>query len=158
MPVSKYFGGHGDEVMSNMTQRYGAKKGKSVFYATANKRNAIPSHGIPEDTPELGPRTRGRGDGISEQAGEQHAHIYEERAKPRPGNPPFGPMTPGGAGSKQAHVYEERAKPRPGQPPFGPMTPGGKGIESSLRGDGTTNPYGWARGLMPNNAKICKGM
>ena len=38
MPVSGYFGGHGSEVMSNMKKQYGDKKGKSVFYATANKR------------------------------------------------------------------------------------------------------------------------
>jgi hypothetical protein len=42
MPVSKYFKGHGDEVMSNMTKEYGAKKGKQVFYATANKKGEKP--------------------------------------------------------------------------------------------------------------------
>lgn len=45
MPIGKYFGGHGREVMSNMQSEYGAKKGKSVFYATANKRNQNPSPG-----------------------------------------------------------------------------------------------------------------
>ena len=29
--------------MSNMTKEYGAKKGKSVFYATANAKNMNPS-------------------------------------------------------------------------------------------------------------------
>jgi hypothetical protein len=38
MPISKYYGGHGTEVMSNMTKEYGAKKGKQVFYATQNKQ------------------------------------------------------------------------------------------------------------------------
>ena len=38
MPISRYFKGHGEEVMSNMTKEYGAKKGKQVFYATANKK------------------------------------------------------------------------------------------------------------------------
>jgi len=38
MPVSAYYGGHGKKVMRDMKERYGAKKGKSVFYATANKR------------------------------------------------------------------------------------------------------------------------
>jgi hypothetical protein len=38
MPISKYYKGHGEEVMSNMKKQYGEKKGKSVFYATANKR------------------------------------------------------------------------------------------------------------------------
>ena len=38
MPLSKYFGGHGKEVMSSMMKKHGGKKGKSIFYATANKR------------------------------------------------------------------------------------------------------------------------
>ena len=37
MPIGKYYKGHGQEVMANMTKEYGAKKGKQVFYATANK-------------------------------------------------------------------------------------------------------------------------
>ena len=41
MPVDKYYKGHGSEVMSDMTKRYGEKKGKSVFYATANKKPAM---------------------------------------------------------------------------------------------------------------------
>lgn len=42
MPVNKYFKGHGSEVMSNMKQEYGGKKGESIFYATANKRGMKP--------------------------------------------------------------------------------------------------------------------
>ena len=41
MPLSKYYSGHGSEVMQKMqkmTKKYGKKKAKSVFYATANKR------------------------------------------------------------------------------------------------------------------------
>ena len=38
MPISKYYGGHGKEVMDEMTKRYGKDKGKQVFYATENKR------------------------------------------------------------------------------------------------------------------------
>ena len=38
MPLSKYFGGHGEKVMRNMKSHYGEEKGESVFYATANKR------------------------------------------------------------------------------------------------------------------------
>ena len=38
MPLSRYFKGHGQEVMDNMQDEYGDKKGKSVFYATLNKR------------------------------------------------------------------------------------------------------------------------
>ena len=39
MPISKYFKGHGEEVMADMVRKHGAKKGKQIFYATANKRN-----------------------------------------------------------------------------------------------------------------------
>lgn len=38
MPLSKHYGGHGEEVMANMMKEYGAEKGKSVFYATENKK------------------------------------------------------------------------------------------------------------------------
>lgn len=38
MPISEYYGGHGNEVMGNMQREYGSKEGKRVFYATANKR------------------------------------------------------------------------------------------------------------------------
>lgn len=38
MPVSKYFKGKGAKVMKDMIKRYGKKKGKRVFYATANKQ------------------------------------------------------------------------------------------------------------------------
>ena len=42
MPVEKYFKGSGKEVMKDMKERYGSDKGKSVFYATANKQNMNP--------------------------------------------------------------------------------------------------------------------
>lgn len=38
MPLSEYFKGKGDKVMSSMKDEYGDKKGKQVFYATANKK------------------------------------------------------------------------------------------------------------------------
>lgn len=38
MPIAKYYGGHGEEVMADMKSRYGEEKGESVFYATENKR------------------------------------------------------------------------------------------------------------------------
>jgi hypothetical protein len=37
MPLNKYFKGKGEKVMKNMKEKYGEKKGKQVFYATANK-------------------------------------------------------------------------------------------------------------------------
>lgn len=44
MPIAEYFKGKGDKVMSSMKKEYGDKKGKSVFYATANKMDIGPSH------------------------------------------------------------------------------------------------------------------
>ena len=38
MPVEEYYKGSGSKVMKSMKKRYGEKKGKQVFYATANKR------------------------------------------------------------------------------------------------------------------------
>jgi hypothetical protein len=43
MPISRYFKGSGEQVMSDMTERYGPEKGKQVFYATANKRGQTPA-------------------------------------------------------------------------------------------------------------------
>ena len=42
MPIDKYFKGSGDDVMSSMQKQYGDKKGKSVFYATAQKTGMKP--------------------------------------------------------------------------------------------------------------------
>lgn len=39
MPISKYFGGHGEEVMRNMRKQYG-DRAERVFYATSNKRKS----------------------------------------------------------------------------------------------------------------------
>jgi hypothetical protein len=44
MPIGKYFKGAGDKVMSDMKSRYGADKGKQVFYATANKNGQKPGN------------------------------------------------------------------------------------------------------------------
>jgi len=38
MPLSKYFSGRGEKVMSNMKKQYGPEKAKVVFYATVNKK------------------------------------------------------------------------------------------------------------------------
>lgn len=43
MPLSKYFGGHGAQVMADMQKKNGEKDGKSEFYATANKQDQAPS-------------------------------------------------------------------------------------------------------------------
>lgn len=61
MPQSEYYGGHGSEVMKKMKQRYGEKKGKSVFYATANKRGMKPGggqHKAPSSFKELAKKGR----------------------------------------------------------------------------------------------------
>ena len=44
MPVSGYYGGHGEEVMRSMRKKYG-KRAKEVFYRTANARGQNPSKG-----------------------------------------------------------------------------------------------------------------
>ncbi len=45
MPLSKYFKGKGEKVMSSMKSEYGDKKGEQVFYATVNKHKSMgPSH------------------------------------------------------------------------------------------------------------------
>lgn len=41
-PISKYFKGKGEKVMSAMQKQYGEKKAKQVFYATANKNKKSP--------------------------------------------------------------------------------------------------------------------
>ena len=46
MPISGYYGGSGEKVMANMTKEYGAKKGKQVFYATANKLKKKSKHAL----------------------------------------------------------------------------------------------------------------
>ena len=42
MPISKYYGGSGEKVMSSMKKQYGEEKGERVFYATANKQKQNP--------------------------------------------------------------------------------------------------------------------
>lgn len=42
MPISDYFQGSGRRVMRSMRKKYGAKKGKQVFYATTNKKKSKP--------------------------------------------------------------------------------------------------------------------
>lgn len=68
MPVSKYFKGSGDKVLSSMKKQYGDKKGESVFYATANKTGMKPGTAEnvkPPKPPSVGkshkPSTRKRG-------------------------------------------------------------------------------------------------
>jgi hypothetical protein len=42
VPVSAYFKGHGSAVLADMIRRHGKKRGKEIFYATANKRGMTP--------------------------------------------------------------------------------------------------------------------
>ena len=39
MPIAEYYKGSGEKVMASMKKKYGEKKGKSVFYATAKKKD-----------------------------------------------------------------------------------------------------------------------
>ena len=41
MPLDKYYGGKGKQVMKSMKKTYGKEKGKEVFYATANKQKGV---------------------------------------------------------------------------------------------------------------------
>lgn len=45
MPLDKYFGGHGRQVMAELKKKHGAKAGERIFYATANKRTQKPKRG-----------------------------------------------------------------------------------------------------------------
>jgi hypothetical protein len=40
MPISKYYGGHGEKVARAMKAKYG-EDWKRVFYATENKRKSV---------------------------------------------------------------------------------------------------------------------
>jgi hypothetical protein len=42
MPVSGYFDGKGEKVLRDMIRRYGEKKGRQVFYATAEAKGKKP--------------------------------------------------------------------------------------------------------------------
>ena len=53
MPIGKYFKGNGEEVMASMTKAYGAKKGKRVFYATANKKGLTADSAPPATPPAI---------------------------------------------------------------------------------------------------------
>lgn len=68
MPVSGYYKGDGNEVMAGMVKRYGAKKGKQIFYATANKKKLTPpkkAHGRPKGRLKKKHRPPGKSDGES---------------------------------------------------------------------------------------------
>lgn len=45
VPLSGYFGGHGESVMKDMMSKHGSEMGKRMFYATANKKGMVPKKG-----------------------------------------------------------------------------------------------------------------
>lgn len=64
MPYSSYFKGKGRKVMSKMKDQYGDKKGKEVFYGTANKQGQTPDDNDADDKSKrktLGQRIADRG-------------------------------------------------------------------------------------------------
>ncbi len=101
MPVSAYYKGHGDEVMDNMT---GPKKGKSVFYATANKKGVKPMFdGGVVDTDD------------QELSEEEQQRLRDLRsAAPPPPPPPTAPPPSGGPGPMPM-----MAQPSPPPPTLG---------------------------------------
>lgn len=46
MPLNKYFKGKGEQVQKSMKKKYGNKKGKQIFYATAKKQGMEPSDNL----------------------------------------------------------------------------------------------------------------
>lgn len=42
MPIDGYYSGDGTKVLASMKKTYGRKKGKEVFYATAEKKGLKP--------------------------------------------------------------------------------------------------------------------
>ena len=46
MPLSEYFKGDGRKVLADFVRRYGEKRGKRLFYATANKRGLAPKRKV----------------------------------------------------------------------------------------------------------------
>lgn len=59
MPLSKYYGGHGEKVMANMKKEYGEEKGERVFYATSNKKKKHEkSESKKEEKVESGPSSK----------------------------------------------------------------------------------------------------
>lgn len=64
MPISKYFSGHGREVMSDMKDKHGDEAGEREFYATANARNQTPDK----------KKTRSTGKGLSARVMEKHGN------------------------------------------------------------------------------------
>jgi len=49
MPLGEYFKGKGRKVLESMKKKYGEKKGKSVFYATAKTKKMEPKDKKKED-------------------------------------------------------------------------------------------------------------
>jgi len=66
MPINKYFEGHGSQVMDSMRRAHPEKPEKdvkSMFYATANSRNASPGQKVTGP-----PKKRGVGARVLEMA------------------------------------------------------------------------------------------
>jgi len=76
MPISEYFKGRGRKVLQAMKDKYGEKKGESVFHATAKKQDMEPGEkGNTEKEKKENPR--------SERAKEAIATARERQAEKR---------------------------------------------------------------------------
>ena len=60
-PIGKYFKGKGQQVMADMQNRYGEKKGESVFHATANKNPDMKPAGAAPKRKSIGQRIAEKG-------------------------------------------------------------------------------------------------
>lgn len=58
MPLDGYYEGDGEKVMKSMTKSYGEKKGKSVFYVTANKMKNEGKKGMKPPVRKKNPRKK----------------------------------------------------------------------------------------------------
>lgn len=67
----------GEKIMKNMQEEYGPKKGKEVFYASANKGTIAGVHDVTEPKPATGPMSTsgpvGRSEGLPKTAQQSEA-------------------------------------------------------------------------------------
>src|SRR5579859_2345078 len=100
MPVSAYYKGSGNKVMDSMTSRYGDKKGKQVFYATAQKQGLKPAFAgdtasPDEEDDQAGPMPNPLPpQGTSVLSPYDQAPIGSQGAVPAMGTPPGGMPSP----------------------------------------------------------------
>ena len=82
MPLSKYYGGAGESVMSKMQSEYGREKGERVFYATMNKmkqNRSVMGRKVIHNSPDKHPE---QGDAMNDQFNEMMKGFDQGRQSP----------------------------------------------------------------------------